>query len=114
MIAVPTAIFALRLLVNHRAPDREGIDIPGLVTGSLGLFALVYGFSNAESHSWTASATIVALAVAPVLLITFVLIERRSSHPLPGRCTSSVTAPAAARTSQSCWPRRAFSACSSS
>jgi EmrB/QacA subfamily drug resistance transporter len=81
-IAVPTAIFALRLLVNHRAPERERIDIPGLLTGSLGLFALVYGFSNAETHSWTATATIVSLVASPVLLITFVLIERRSSHPL--------------------------------
>src|ERR1700749_2870373 len=52
VIAVPTAIFAVRLLVNHRAPEREGIDIPGLLTGSLGVFALVYGFSNAETHSW--------------------------------------------------------------
>ena len=82
VIAVPTAIFALRLLVNHRAPEREGIDIPGLLTGSLGLFALVYGFSNAEAHSWTATTTIIALAAAPVLLTSFVLIERRSSHPL--------------------------------
>src|ERR1700722_757527 len=32
-IAVPTAIFALRLLVNNRTPEREGIDIPGLLTG---------------------------------------------------------------------------------
>jgi EmrB/QacA subfamily drug resistance transporter len=82
VIAVPTAIFALRLLVNHRAPERERIDIPGLLTGSLGLFALVYGFSSAETHSWTATATIIALVASPVLLITFVLIERRSSHPL--------------------------------
>jgi EmrB/QacA subfamily drug resistance transporter len=82
VIALPTAIFALRLLVNHRAPERERIDIPGLLTGSLGLFALVYGFSNAEVHSWTATTTIFALAASPVLLTTFVLIERRSSHPL--------------------------------
>jgi EmrB/QacA subfamily drug resistance transporter len=82
VIAIPTAIFALRLLVNHRAPERERIDFPGLVVGSLGIFALVFGFSNAETHSWTAPATIIALAASPVLLITFVLIERRSSHPL--------------------------------
>ena len=82
VIAIPTGIFALRLLVNHRAPEREGIDVPGLVTGSLGLFALVFGFSNAETHSWTAPATIIALAASPVLLITFVAIERRSTHPL--------------------------------
>jgi len=82
VIAIPTAIFALRLLVNRRAPEREGIDIPGLLIGSFGVFALVYGFSNAETHSWTATATIVALVASPVLLITFVLIEGRSSHPL--------------------------------
>jgi len=82
VIAVPTTIVALRLLVNHRAPEREPIDIPGVLTSALGLFALVYGFSNAETHSWSATATIVALVASPVLLASFVLIERRAKHPL--------------------------------
>jgi MFS family permease len=81
-IAVPTAIFALRLLVNHSDPERAGIDLPGLLAGSAGLFALVYGFSNAETQSWTASATIVALVASVVLLCAFVAIERRVKHPL--------------------------------
>ncbi|HEY1715993.1 MAG TPA: MFS transporter [Solirubrobacteraceae bacterium] len=82
VIAVPTAIFALRLLVNHRDPERGSIDVPGLLTSSLGLFALVYGFSNAETQSWTAPATIVALVASPVLLATFVFIESRVKDPL--------------------------------
>jgi EmrB/QacA subfamily drug resistance transporter len=82
VIAVPTTIVALRLLVNHRAPGREPIDIPGVLTSALGLFALVYGFSNAETHSWGATATVVALVASPVLLTAFVLIERRAKHPL--------------------------------
>jgi EmrB/QacA subfamily drug resistance transporter len=82
VIAVPTAVFALRLLVNHSDPDRAGVDLPGLLAASLGLFALVFGFSNAETQSWTASATIIALVASPVLLTTFVLIERRVKHPL--------------------------------
>src|SRR6202044_2115742 len=82
VIAVPTTIVAMRLLVNHRAPNREPIDIPGALTSGLGLFALVYGFSNAETHSWGATATVVALVASPILLTAFVLIERRSSHPL--------------------------------
>ncbi len=82
VIAVPTAILALRLLVNHRDPERGGIDVPGLLTASAGLFALVYGFSNAETQSWTAPATIVALVASPVLLTTFVLIESRVKDPL--------------------------------
>jgi EmrB/QacA subfamily drug resistance transporter len=82
VIAMPTTIVALRLLVNHRAAEREPIDIPGVLTSALGLFALVYGFSNAETHSWGATATIVALVASPVFLTTFILIERRAQHPL--------------------------------
>jgi EmrB/QacA subfamily drug resistance transporter len=82
VIAVPTTMVALRLLVNHGAPNRDPIDIPGVITSALGLFALVYGFSNAETHSWSDTATIVALVASPVLLTAFVLIERRAEHPL--------------------------------
>ena len=82
VIAIPTALVALRLLVNQGNPDRPRIDLPGVVIASLGLFGLVYGFSNAETHSWTAPATIVALAASVVLLSAFVLVERRVAHPL--------------------------------
>jgi len=89
VIAVPTTVVALRLLVNHRAPEREPIDIPGALTSALGLFAVVYGFSNAETHGWGATATVVALVASPILLTAFVVI------------TSSWTVPAAARTPRS-------------
>src|SRR5262249_18036520 len=82
VIAVPTTIVALRLLVNRRAPHREPIDIPGVLTPRRALFGLVYGFSNAETNSWGATATVVALVASPVLLTAFVLIERRAQHPL--------------------------------
>src|SRR6202011_1912878 len=82
VIAVPTALVALRLLVNHRPPDRGRIDIPGVLTWTLGLFALVFGFSNAETHGWGATATVAALIAGPVLLGAFVLIERVVKHPL--------------------------------
>ena len=82
VIAVPTTLVALRLLVNEGDPDRPRIDIPGVLTWSLGLFALVFGFSNAETHGWGATATVVALIASPALLITFVFVERRVKHPL--------------------------------
>ena len=81
-IAIPTGIVALRLLVNHSSPDRPKIDVPGVLTGCGGLFALVYGFSNAETNSWTSPITIIALAAFVVLLVSFVLIEQRAAHPL--------------------------------
>jgi EmrB/QacA subfamily drug resistance transporter len=81
-IAVPTAVVALRLLVNQSQPNRPRIDVPGVVLGSGGLFAIVYGFSSAETTSWTDPVTIVALAASVVLLTAFVLTERRHANPL--------------------------------
>jgi EmrB/QacA subfamily drug resistance transporter len=82
LIAVPTAIVSFRVLVNHADPQRPKIDIPGVLTATGGLFAIVYGFSNAETSSWTNAVTIIALAASVVLLAAFVMIERRASHPL--------------------------------
>ena len=65
-----------------QAPDRARIDVPGTLTWTLGLFALVFGFSNAETHGWGATATVVALIASPLLLTAFVLTERRVKHPL--------------------------------
>ena len=81
-IAVPTAILALRLLQNERQPNRPRIDLPGTLLASGGLFALVYGFSSAETSSWSSATTVVALAASVVLLGGFIAVERRAEHPL--------------------------------
>jgi EmrB/QacA subfamily drug resistance transporter len=81
-IAVPTAIVALRLLRNERQPARAPIDLPGVALASGGLFALVYGFSNAETTSWTDPITIIALGLSAMLLVGFIALERRVEHPL--------------------------------
>ncbi|HEY5317751.1 MAG TPA: MFS transporter [Solirubrobacteraceae bacterium] len=81
-IAVPTAIVALRLLGNPRQAVRAPIDIRGVAIGSAGLFALVFGFSSAETSSWSDPVTIVALALSAVLLAGFIALERRIEHPL--------------------------------
>ena len=82
VIALPAAVVALRLLQNHADPARPKIDWPGVVAASSGLFALVYGFSNAESESWGAPLTLFCFAASAVLLTSFVFIERRADHPL--------------------------------
>jgi EmrB/QacA subfamily drug resistance transporter len=81
-IAVPTAIVALRLLRNQRQEQRPRIDLPGVAVASGGLFALVFGFSNAETSSWSNPITIGALAASAVLLSGFVVLERRVANPL--------------------------------
>jgi EmrB/QacA subfamily drug resistance transporter len=82
IIALPTALVSLRLLVNQGNPEPPKIDMPGVLTSAGGLFGLVYGFSSAETNSWTAPGTIVALAASVVLLISFIVIEGRVAHPL--------------------------------
>ena len=80
--AVPAAAGGLVLLVNQRAEVRPRIDLPGALTVSGGLFALVYGVSNAETHSWSDTTTIVFLAAGVLLLAVFAAIENHVDHPL--------------------------------
>lgn len=65
-----------------RVGPRPKLDVPGTILVSAALFSLVYGFSNAESDGWDSPASWGFLAAAGVLLIAFVLWQRRAEHPL--------------------------------
>jgi EmrB/QacA subfamily drug resistance transporter len=82
LFAVPAAVVAYSLLHNQVPATRPRLDIPGTITASTGLFALVYGFSHAETTSWSNGLTVAMLVAAGVLLVAFVAIQRVSSHPL--------------------------------
>jgi EmrB/QacA subfamily drug resistance transporter len=73
---------AFTLLTNMAHPDKPRLDIPGTVTASAGLFALVYGFSHASETSWSNSTTIGFLIAGVVLLAVFAAIQQRVAHPL--------------------------------
>ncbi len=81
-VALVAALAASRVVRESRAEGRAHYDIPGAVTVTLGLVALVYGFTKAETDGWASSTTITLLAAAVALLAAFVTIEMRSSHPL--------------------------------
>ena len=53
-----------------------------MLVATSGLFALVYGFSNAEMDGWSAPLTIGLLAFGAVAVAAFVAIERRVAAPL--------------------------------
>jgi EmrB/QacA subfamily drug resistance transporter len=79
------AIAVLGGMVEIREPagrNRSPLDIPGVLLGTLGLVALVYGFTRAEADGWTDSLTLTMFAATVVLLTAFVLVERRVSAPL--------------------------------
>ncbi len=85
LINVPIGLAAAALSPRflRESEGHDGIlDLPGAVLGTLGLLGLVYGFSRAGSDGWTDTWTISSLAAGVVLLIVFVLVERRAKHPL--------------------------------
>jgi EmrB/QacA subfamily drug resistance transporter len=61
---------------------RRSFDLPGAVTVTAGLSALVYALVRATAVGWGSTQTIGVLAAAAVLLVSFVVIERRSDAPL--------------------------------
>ncbi len=65
-----------------RTGPRPKLDIPGTLLVSAGLFALVYGFSHAETDGWGAPLTWGMLAGSVVFLAAFVLWQTRAGHPL--------------------------------
>ena len=85
-IGLVVAFFATRVLPESER-RRGAFDLPGAITGSLGLASLVYGLSSAAtspngvSH-WGDTKVIVALVASVVLLVAFGFIEVRSKHAL--------------------------------
>jgi EmrB/QacA subfamily drug resistance transporter len=81
-IAIGAALFATRLVTESRAEHRSTYDIPGGVTSTLGLLALVYGFTKAETDHWGSATTLSFVTVGVALLVVFSLIEWRTRNPL--------------------------------
>src|SRR5437764_633176 len=73
---------ALAYIRGGRPASRPRMDWPGAVLACAGLFAIVFGFSHAETAGWTATLTLGALVGGVVLLAGFVVAEQRVPHPL--------------------------------
>jgi EmrB/QacA subfamily drug resistance transporter len=85
-IGLAAALLAPRVLPE--SPRQRGrFDVPGAITGTGGLVALVFGLSNAAttpdgvSH-WGDAQVMASLAASAVLLAAFTVIEARSQNPL--------------------------------
>jgi EmrB/QacA subfamily drug resistance transporter len=82
VFALPAAIAGTRLLHHVPVTSRSRLDVPGALTVSSGLFALVFGLSRAESDGWGDPVTLGFLMGSAVLLAAFVALQRGAAHPL--------------------------------
>jgi EmrB/QacA subfamily drug resistance transporter len=78
------AAFAAPKLLQESESHPGELDLPGALSATLGLVAIVFGLTRAGDHryGWGDTWTDVALIVGVALLAVFVMIERRATHPL--------------------------------
>ena len=82
-VGIVTFILSLRLVPESKdEAAHKTFDLPGAVTVTGGLIALVYGIVRSSQSGWGSAEVLGFLALAAVLLVGFVVIERRSAEPL--------------------------------
>ena len=82
-IGLAAAFIAPRLLAESES-HRGELDIPGALTGTLGLLGIVFGLTQAgkADYGWDHPSSYVSLIVGLALLGLFAFIESRVEHPL--------------------------------
>src|SRR3954466_8900492 len=85
-VNLPIAAFAVvasfRLINESRNPVAGGFDVPGAVTGTAGLGALVYALVRANVWGWGSAKTLLVLGAPATLLGPFGRLQLRGRHPL--------------------------------
>jgi EmrB/QacA subfamily drug resistance transporter len=67
---------------ESRDPSQGGVDLPGVVTFSGGLFCLVFALIRGNSEGWGSTLIVGLLIASALLLIAFLVVERRTTHPM--------------------------------
>src|SRR3954470_539177 len=81
-IAAAVLLLAPRILAESRAEGvRRGYDLEGATAITLGTMILVSTLIKANDWGWGSARTVAGVAVAGVLLVGFVWIERRHENP---------------------------------
>ncbi|WP_441251003.1 DHA2 family efflux MFS transporter permease subunit [Kitasatospora sp. McL0602] len=82
-IGLIVGIGAVALVAKSvRSGPRPPVDLVGAATATGGVLLLVYGIVTTDQHGWGSAQTLGTFALAIVLLVTFVIVEGRSSAPL--------------------------------
>ncbi|WP_326826468.1 MFS transporter [Streptosporangium sp. NBC_01756] len=81
-VAIAVLLIAPTVITESRPTQRPKMDLPGALSVTLGLLALVFGLTQAGEHGWTHPVALVSLLVGAALLVAFYFIERKAAQPL--------------------------------
>jgi EmrB/QacA subfamily drug resistance transporter len=86
-INVPIGILAIvvaRLVIDESRDmsAEQRLDLPGLLSSAIALFALTYGLIEANTYGWTSARIIALFAVAVVAFAVFIVLELRQRVPM--------------------------------
>jgi EmrB/QacA subfamily drug resistance transporter len=85
-VNVPVGILGIAasfvFIDESKDESHERLDIPGLATSALGLFALTYGLIEANNYGWSSPRIIGSFVVAAVSLVAFLVLERKQRAPM--------------------------------
>jgi EmrB/QacA subfamily drug resistance transporter len=86
LVNVPIVAVAIVLLLLYvptsRDPDAPPVDVPGAVLSIAAMTGLIYGIIEAPRAGWASAEVLVALGLGLVFLVTFVVWERHTDHPM--------------------------------
>jgi EmrB/QacA subfamily drug resistance transporter len=77
-------ILAARLFIDETrdTSHEQGLDLPGLISSGIGLFAISYALISTNHHSWTSPLVLSIFAIGIAALGIFVLLEMRQRLPM--------------------------------
>ncbi|WP_432752825.1 MFS transporter [Streptomyces sp. JL2001] len=81
-VALAVLLVAPAVLRESRPQVRPRLDVPGAITVTGGLLALVSGLTAAGERGWTDPVALTALGAGAVLLTAFRAVEKRAASPL--------------------------------
>jgi EmrB/QacA subfamily drug resistance transporter len=86
LINVPVGVVTIAITAiamrESREPVRRRLDLPGLLTSAVALFALTYALIEGHDKGWTSALILGSFALAAVAAAAFLVLETRTADPM--------------------------------
>ena len=82
-VGIVTFVMAVAWMTeSHGQSASRRLDVPGLLSSAIALFALTYALIEGHTKGWTSAQILGSFALAAVAVLVFTVIEARSAQPM--------------------------------